>query len=61
MDTAIGKIRALLVKHGIQNNTMLWFTSDNGPEVNTPSGFRAQKRSLYEGGIVSPVSQNGLL
>ena len=57
MDTAMGKIRALLVKHGIQNNTMLWFTSDNGPEVNTPgktSGFRGRKRSLYEGGIRVP-------
>ena len=64
MDTAIGKIRALLVKHGIQNNTMLWFTSDNGPEVHTPgntSGFRAQKRSCTREGFVSPVSWNGLL
>lgn len=57
MDTAIGKMRALLVKHNIQNNTMLWFTSDNGPEHHTPgstSGFRGRKQSLYEGGIRVP-------
>lgn len=57
MDAAMGKIRALLVKHGIQNNTMLWFTSDNGPERHTPGstgGFRERKQSLYEGGIRVP-------
>lgn len=57
LDDAIGKIRTLLVNYNVSNNTMLWFTSDNGPENGTPgvtAGFRGRKRSLYEGGIRLP-------
>ena len=57
LDDTIGEIRKLLVKYGIADNTMLWFTSDNGPENGTPgvtAGFRGRKRSLYEGGIRLP-------
>ncbi|MCK5278061.1 MAG: sulfatase-like hydrolase/transferase, partial [Cyclobacteriaceae bacterium] len=47
-------------------NTMIWFSSDNGPENGTPglSGpFRERKRSLYEGGVRVPafcVWENGI-
>ena len=57
MDTAIGRIRELLSHHNLTDNTMLWFTSDNGPENNTPgqtAGLRGRKGSLYEGGIRVP-------
>ena len=57
MDTAIGNIRTLLRQHNVEDNTMLWFVSDNGPEENTPgrtAGLRGQKGSLYEGGIRVP-------
>jgi arylsulfatase A-like enzyme len=60
LDTQIGRIRAMLVQAGVSNNTMLWFTSDNGPEHqydNAPGssgGLRGAKRSLYEGGIRVP-------
>ena len=57
MDDAIGKVRDLLKHYSVSNNTMLWFTSDNGPEVGQPgvtAGFRGRKRSLYEGGIRLP-------
>ena len=57
LDDAIGQLRELLVKYNVSDNTMLWFTSDNGPENNTPgvtAGFRGRKRSLYEGGIRLP-------
>ena len=57
LDDAIGKIRELLVKYNVVDNTMLWFTSDNGPEKRSPgvtAGFRGRKRSLYEGGIRLP-------
>ncbi len=57
MDAAMGRIRELLVKYDIENNTMLWFTSDNGPEGGTPGttgGFRGRKRDLHEGGIRVP-------
>ena len=36
MDAAIGRVRALLRQHNISYNTMVWFTSDNGPEQNSP-------------------------
>ena len=57
MDAAVGEIRELLNKHGVLNNTMLWFVSDNGPVQGSPGrtdGFRGWKRELYEGGIRVP-------
>ena len=36
MDAAIGRVRALLRQHNVSDNTMVWFTSDNGPERNSP-------------------------
>ena len=57
MDDAVGQVRDLLKKYNISNNTMLWFTSDNGPEDYTPgvtAGLKARKRSLHEGGIRVP-------
>ena len=57
MDEVIGKIRELLEELGIKNNTLFWFTSDNGPENKTPgitNGLRGRKGSLYEGGIRVP-------
>ena len=57
LDDAVGKIRELLLKYHVAHNTMLWFTSDNGPENSTPgvtAGLRGRKRSLYEGGIRVP-------
>ena len=38
MDAQVGRIRALLRAHNIQNNTALWFAADNGPEVGAPPG-----------------------
>lgn len=57
MDEQVGRLRAELCKLGIADNTMLWFTSDNGPENGTPGttgGYRERKRSLYEGGVRVP-------
>jgi len=60
MDRAVGRLRDALADNGVAANTVLWFTSDNGPEglLNiTPgqtNGLRARKRSLYEGGIRVP-------
>ena len=57
MDKAIGEVRELLKRYKVNNNTMLWFTSDNGPEEGTPGetgGFRGRKRHLLEGGIRVP-------
>jgi arylsulfatase A-like enzyme len=57
MDAQMGRLQKRLKELGIEENTMLWFTSDNGPEHNTPGetgGLREQKRSLHEGGIRVP-------
>jgi len=57
LDEVIGKIRQLLKDLGIRDNTILWFTSDNGPPINTPgetNGLRGHKFQLYEGGIRVP-------
>ncbi|WP_367181307.1 sulfatase-like hydrolase/transferase [uncultured Lutibacter sp.] len=57
MDTQIGRLYDFLKKQKAANNTMIWFASDNGPEVNTPATagiYRGKKRDLYEGGLLVP-------
>lgn len=60
LDDQIGRLRNQLAALGIAENTMLWYSSDNGPESNAKTGagsaapFRGRKRSLYEGGIRVP-------
>ena len=58
MDEAMGRLRKLLKDLGIKNNTLLWFSSDNGPAANKSpgktNGLRGMKGSLYEGGIRVP-------
>jgi len=57
MDEQVGRMRDKLKELGIDDNTIVFFTSDNGPEHNTPGeagGFRDRKRSLYEGGVRVP-------
>jgi arylsulfatase A-like enzyme len=60
-DDALGQVMAALDRHGLADNTILIFTSDNGPAKNsrTPledaghngSGpLRGKKASIYEGG-----------
>ncbi|MBJ42283.1 MAG: N-acetylgalactosamine 6-sulfate sulfatase [Planctomycetaceae bacterium] len=56
MDEQMGRLRAELKELGIEEDTMLWFCSDNGPEGNRKApgrtnGLRGRKRSLYEGGV----------
>jgi arylsulfatase A-like enzyme len=57
MDEQIGRLRDHLKELGLEENTMVWFCSDNGPENNSSGstgGLRERKRSLYEGGIRVP-------
>ena len=57
LDDIIGQLRKLLEELGIRSNTLFWFASDNGPEINTPgvtNGLRGHKRLLYEGGVRVP-------
>jgi len=55
VDRAMATLRKGLKDLGVQENTMLWFTSDNGgtgPANN--GGLRGKKGSLWEGGIRVP-------
>ena len=58
LDQAIGRVRGLLETHGVKNNTFMWFSSDNGPQIGTPgstAGLRGKKGSVFEGGIRVPA------
>lgn len=49
VDAAIGKVRKLLVDLDVASNTMLFFTSDNGPLDGSPGGVKSDWRSLLRG------------
>ena len=51
MDHAIGQILDALDRHGVEDDTLVWFASDNGGQAladNSP--LRAGKGTVYEGG-----------
>ena len=57
LDESIGRVRRLLTEYGVYDNTLLWFSSDNGPENRGPGssgGLRGRKGQLFEGGIRVP-------
>lgn len=64
MDEDVGELMAKLETLGITDNTLVIFTSDNGPHqeaghdpdyFNSNGGLRGHKRDLYEGGIRVPM------
>lgn len=60
MDAAFGRLMQALDEQGLRENTLVLFTSDNGPAITPqhPHGsagpLRDKKGSLYEGGIRVP-------
>jgi len=61
MDEQVGRLRAELKTLGIDQNTMLWFCSDNGParqgsprHVGSAGHLSGYKLSIQEGGIRVP-------
>ena len=64
LDRDVGRLLARLKERGLEENTLVFFTSDNGPSaeaLHQPSFFqsggplRGVKRDLYEGGIRVPM------
>ncbi|MGV3558928.1 arylsulfatase [Larkinella arboricola] len=64
LDLYVGQILAALKARGLDQNTLIIFSSDNGPHLeggadpkffNSGGGFRGFKRDLYEGGIREPM------
>jgi arylsulfatase A-like enzyme len=57
IDRAFGVLRRALAEMGIRENTILWYTSDNGalPKVGWTGGFRGNKGQIYEGGLLVPT------
>ena len=62
LDADVGRIMDLLKKQGLDDNTIVFFASDNGsgntkgfPVFHSNGNFRAKKGQLYEGGIRVPM------
>lgn len=64
LDATVGNLIAHLKSTGIDKNTLVIFTSDNGPHsegghspifFNSNGGTRGKKRDLYDGGIKVPM------
>ena len=64
MDRGVGRILESLRAHGIEDNTLVIFTSDNGPQFGTVDGqvqtrfngiWNGCKGTVYEGGIRVPA------
>lgn len=57
MDRAFGRLRRELKELNINENTLLWYCSDNGalPKVGSSGGRRGAKGSIYEGGLLVPA------
>lgn len=64
IDRDVGKLMALLEEKGIAKDTLVLFTSDNGPSAEakhkpayfqSAASMRGTKRDLYEGGIRVPM------
>lgn len=58
-DADIGDILAWLEEQGLAENTIIWYSTDNGPEHSAwPHGattpFRGEKMTTYEGGVRVP-------
>lgn len=56
LDSGVGRVLSALRSAGLEKNTLVIFTSDNGGErfsYNWP--FRGQKMELYEGGVRVPA------
>jgi arylsulfatase len=55
LDWSVGQIAEALRRNGLENNTLVIFTSDNGPWYQGSTGnLRGRKGSTFEGGVREP-------
>lgn len=55
LDWSVGQIRQALKQNKLEQNTLVIFTSDNGPWYQgSPGKLRGRKNTTYEGGIREP-------
>jgi arylsulfatase len=55
IDWSVGEVFGALRKHGLDQNTLVLFSSDNGPWYQgSPGRLRGRKGSTYEGGVRVP-------
>ncbi len=64
LDNEVGSVLALIKELGIDENTLVMFSSDNGAHLegghdpkfwNSTGGLRGHKRDMHEGGIRTPM------
>lgn len=64
LDGDVGRLVDLLAELGLTDDTLIVFTSDNGPHqegghrpdfFNSNGPYRGHKRDLYEGGLIAPT------
>ncbi|MBU2512809.1 sulfatase [bacterium] len=56
IDWSVGKIMETLIEMGVEQNTLIFFTSDNGPWYEGSAGpYRGRKGQSYEGGFRVPM------
>jgi arylsulfatase A-like enzyme len=55
VDWSVGQILAAIKQNGIEDNTLVIFTSDNGAAVGSSLPLRSNKASVYDGGIREPT------
>ena len=58
MDDSLGGLRRLLQSHGIEDNTMVWFATDNGPHTVADPASLNPESSARSGGQLAAT--NGL-
>ena len=55
IDWSVGEVMASLKRNGVDDNTIVMFSSDNGPWYQgSPGRLRGRKGSTYEGGVREP-------